>query len=252
MSEARVIPGAQPFFFEGGPIGVLLQHGFTGNPSSWRTIGEWLAARGYTVSAPLWPGHGTRWEDLRHIRWPQLVAETERALRELAARCRGVIIAGLSGGGAMALLMAARHPELLRGAVVVNPWVFDRRILVAPYIWPFYRTRPGVGNDINKPAENELPYERIPVRAFGEMAKLQRQVQRSLPHLRLPLLVFHSPQDHVVPKRNHELVMRRAGSSQKDLVLLPNCFHVATLDYDAEEIFERMHQFAEAHALARD
>ena len=28
----RVIPGAEPFSFDGGPTGVLLLHGFTGNP----------------------------------------------------------------------------------------------------------------------------------------------------------------------------------------------------------------------------
>jgi carboxylesterase len=251
MTASRVAPGAQPFSFEGGPIGVLLVHGFSGNPSSWRKIGEWLAARGHAVECPLWPGHGTRWEDLRDVRWTDWVEEEERALRQLAARTGAVVAAGLSAGGGMSLLLGARHPDLLRGVVTVNPYVFDRRILAFPYIWPVIPPQKGVGNDIKKPAENELPYDRLPARAIGEVAKLLAAVRRSLRDMRLPLLVFHAPEDHVVPKGNHRIVMQGAGSEEKELVLLPNSYHVATLDHDAEEIFERIHEFAEAHAPAR-
>jgi carboxylesterase len=39
--------------------------------------------------------------------------------------------------------------------------------------------------------------------------------------------------------------MQHAGSAQKDLVSLSNSYHVATLDYDANLIFERTHSFAD-------
>jgi carboxylesterase len=38
--------------------------------------------------------------------------------------------------------------------------------------------------------------------------------------------------------------MQRVGSAQKELVTLSNSYHVATLDYDAELVFERTLQFA--------
>jgi carboxylesterase len=44
--------------------------------------------------------------------------------------------------------------------------------------------------------------------------------------------------------------MNRVGSTDKELVLLNNSYHVATLDHDAELIFERTHEFAEARAPA--
>jgi esterase/lipase len=31
MSETQVMQGAEPFFFEGGDVGCLVSHGFTGN-----------------------------------------------------------------------------------------------------------------------------------------------------------------------------------------------------------------------------
>jgi carboxylesterase len=59
------------------------------------------------------------------------------------------------------------------------------------------------------------------------------------------VVVFNSPQDHVVPKGTAEWLMGRLGSAEKDLVELPNSYHVATLDHDAEMIFERTHELAE-------
>ena len=32
-----------PFFFEGGPVGCLMIHGFTGAPAEMRPMGEYLA-----------------------------------------------------------------------------------------------------------------------------------------------------------------------------------------------------------------
>ena len=55
-----VLPGAEPFRHEGGEVGVLLCHGFTGSPQSLRPWAEYLAERGLTVALPLLPGHGTR------------------------------------------------------------------------------------------------------------------------------------------------------------------------------------------------
>jgi carboxylesterase len=39
--------------------------------------------------------------------------------------------------------------------------------------------------------------------------------------------------------------MGRLGSQEKELVELTNSYHVATLDHDAELIFERTHELAE-------
>jgi carboxylesterase len=241
-------PGCEPFAFEGGPAGILLLHGFTGNPASLRRLGEWLAARGHAVSCPLLAGHGRHWRDLAGPRWRDWAAEAEAALRDLASRCQGVIILGLSFGAVPGLHLAARMPDLVRGIAVVNPYLRDRRIAVAPLLWPVIPPRPGVGNDIKKPGQDELPSERIPARGLGEVRKFQRVASRDIPSVHQPMVVFRSAQDHTVPKGNVEWLLRRVGSERTELVELPNSYHVATMDHDAEVIFERTHEFAEAVA----
>jgi carboxylesterase len=247
-----VRPGCEPFTFEGGPVGVLMIHGLTGNPSSLRQIGGWLAARGHAVACPLLPGHGTAWRDLGSVRWMDWERHAESSLNDLASRSHGVVVFGLSFGAAIALHLAARHPDRIRGVVVVNGYLRDARIVAAPVIWPVLRSVKGIGNDIKKPGADELPYERIPVRALGEMARFLRVVARELPSVRQPLLVFNAPDDHVVPKRTSEWLLRRAGSVRAELVELPNSYHVATIDHDAELIFERTHEFAEAVVPAHE
>jgi len=250
VSDGPVLPGAEPFSFEGGPAGILLLHGFTGNPSSMRPLGEWLAARGHAVECPRYPGHGTAWKDLARHRWQEWAAEAGRALDRLTERTEAVVACGLSMGGAMALHLAASRPDAIRSLVVVNGFLRDRRIVLAPYIWRLLPPQKGVGNDIAKEAQNELPYERIPARGIAELARFLRVVNRELTSIRQPVVVFNSPQDHVVPKGTAKWLMSRLGTTEKELVELPNSYHVATLDHDAEMIFERTHELAQRATTA--
>jgi carboxylesterase len=246
---AKILPGAESFRFDGGQVGVLLQHGFTGSPASMRPFGEWLAAQGVTVVAPRLPGHGTSWEDLEATTWQDWEREAEHALEDLAARCSTVVAAGLSMGGAMVLHLGAKHPDKLKGVVAINADVRRPELALAPVLRLFTRTTKGVGNDVKKPGQDEIVYERVPLRGAIQLGKLYRTVQKELPSLRLPLLVFSSTEDHVVRPANSRYVYERAGSAEKELVPLPNSYHVATLDFDAPLIFERTLAFA--GALAR-
>jgi carboxylesterase len=247
----RVIPGAEAFRFDGGPVGVLLLHGFTGNPTSMRPIGEWLASKGLSVTAPRYPGHGTTWEELAKTKWEQWEAEAEAALEELSGRTEDLITCGLSMGGGMALHLAAKHPDVVRGVAAINPYVRNPQMAFAPVGRLFARSRKGVGNDIKKPAQNEAPYERVPYTGIIQLNRMCKTVQGDLPTVRQPLLVFNATDDHVVPKDNAQYVMDHVGSADKELVTLPNSYHVATLDYDAETIQERVLEFARSCAARR-
>jgi carboxylesterase len=246
--HARIIPGAEPFRFDAGPVGALLQHGFSGSPASMRPMGRWLADHGVSTLGPRLPGHGTTWQDLEGTTWRDWEGEAEAALLDLAERCAAVIAVGLSMGGAMVLHLASKHPDKLKGVVAVNPDGRRPELALAPVLRLFTRTAKGVGNDIKKPGQNEIVYERVPLKAAHQLGQFYRTVQRELPSMRLPLLVFSSAEDHVAKPSNSRYVMQHVGSSQKELVPLSNSYHVATLDYDAPLIFERTLRFAGAVA----
>ncbi|MFD9036990.1 alpha/beta hydrolase [Streptomyces bottropensis] len=235
-----VLPGAEPYHHEGGEVGVLLCHGFTGSPQSMRPWAEYLAARGLTVALPLLPGHGTRWEDLRPTGWQDWYAEVDRELRALRERCAHVFVAGLSMGGALALRLAAKHGDAVDGVVVVNPAnkVHGPAAHALPLLRHFVPTTKGITSDIAKEGVEEVGYSHVPLHAAHSLRSFLRLVDGELPQVTQPLLLLHSPRDHVVPPVDSERVLGRVSSTDVTEILLEQSHHVATLDHDAGRIFE--------------
>ncbi len=240
-----VLPGAEPYRHDGGEVGVLLCHGFTGSPQSLRPWAEFLAERGLTVSLPLLPGHGTRWEDMQVTGWQDWYAEVERELRVLRERCSRVFVCGLSMGGTLTLRLAARHGDAISGIVLVNP--ANKLHGLSPYALPvarhLVRTTKGITSDIAKDGPVEIGYDRVPLHAAHSMRRLLRLVDGELPQVTQPLLLLHSPRDHVVPPVDSARVLSRVSSTDVTEILLEQSYHVATLDHDADRIFEESHAF---------
>jgi len=232
--------GAEPFHADGGPVGVLLCHGFTGTPQSLRPWAEYLAAQGYTVSLPRLPGHGTHWRDANATSWTDWYAEVERAYTDLAARCETVFACGLSMGATLALRLAQQTGDALAGLVLVNPSVttqrFDAKYLV-PVLGRVVPAWKGIGSDIKKPGSVETAYPLVPLKALLSLRQLWALVLADLPRVRQPLLVFRSRVDHVVEPVNTRIVLGSVASQDTTERVLENSYHVATLDNDAPEIF---------------
>ncbi|MEU8649063.1 alpha/beta fold hydrolase [Streptomyces sp. NPDC048737] len=235
-----VLPGAEPYRHEGGEVGILLCHGFTGSPQSLRPWARHLAGHGLTVSLPLLPGHGTRWEDMALTGWPDWYAEVDRELRVLRERCARVFVAGLSMGGALALRLAARHGDAVEGVVVVNPAnrVHGLSARALPVARHLVRTTRGIVSDIAKEGALEVGYDRVPLHAAHSLRTFLRLVDGELPQVTQPLLLLRSVRDHVVPAADSARILSRVSSTDVTEVLLEQSCHVATLDHDADRIFE--------------
>lgn len=240
--------GAEPYRHDGGPLGILLVHGFTGSPASLRPAAEWFADQGLSVMLPRLPGHGTHWEDLALTSWEDWYGEAERALLELSSRCEDVAVFALSMGGSLAVRLSVAHSDVVTSLSLVNPYLVDPRLVSAVVARYVIRTTKGVINDIKRPGQDEVGYERVPVRVLPSLAKLLKLAQQDLPRVRAPLLLFHSTVDHVVKEASSRRIMERIGSPHKELVTLRESYHVATLDNDAPMIQERVLEFARTHA----
>ncbi|MEM1333580.1 MAG: alpha/beta fold hydrolase, partial [Actinomycetota bacterium] len=126
MSDAPVLPGCDAFVHDAGPdvsTGVLVVHGFTGNPSSMRLQAEAAAAAGHHVEQPRLPGHGTTLEEMLTTSWDDWSAEAAAAYDRLAGRADRIVVAGLSMGGTLTLWtgLERRDDARLRGLVCINP-----------------------------------------------------------------------------------------------------------------------------------
>ncbi|WP_026196833.1 alpha/beta hydrolase [Sciscionella marina] len=241
-----VLPGAEPFAHDGSTrTGVLLCHGFTGSPQTMRPWGEHLAAQGYTVRCPRLPGHGTTARECNRTRWPDWYGCVEGALDELLERCERVFVFGLSMGGTLTLRLAERRGADISGIVLVNPSVTTENKLAAllPVLSKVVPSKPGIGGDIARPGIPELSYRTTPLRALNSLRALWRLVRADLGRISMPVLLFRSSVDHVVEPINANIVANGVRSEDFTTVVLPDSFHVATLDYDASTIFRLGSEF---------
>lgn len=241
-----LLPGAEPFLHDGSrAVGVLLCHGFTGTPAGMRPWGSHLADAGYTVRCPRLPGHGTTWRELNRTGWADWYGVVHDELDVLLRRCTSVFVFGMSMGGTLALRLAQERREDISGLALVNPSVttLRRDAKLLPLLSRIVPSVPGIAGDIAKPGVFEPAYDRVPVRAAASLAQLWRLVRRDLHRVEQPLLLLHSLVDHVVEPVNSRIIADGVRSSRFDEVVLPNSFHVATLDHDAQLIFERSVDF---------
>lgn len=177
--------------------------------------------------------------------WQDWYAEVDRELRALRERCAQVFVFGLSMGAALTLRLAAKHGDEVSGIVVVNPAnkVHGAAAHALPVLRHLVRTVSGITSDIAKEGVAEVGYDRVPLHAAHSMRNFYRMVDGELPQVTQPMLLLHSPQDHVVPPVDSARILSRVSSTDVTEILLEQSYHVATLDHDADRIFEESYAF---------
>lgn len=111
--------------------GVLMIHGLSDSPYSFRSLGDRLHREGYSVMLLRVPGHGTCPAALAEVEWRDWAAAVRIAARDLRRRLpegRPLIVAGYSNGGALTVNYAAQS---LESSDLPTP---DALVLVSPMI----------------------------------------------------------------------------------------------------------------------
>jgi len=234
-------------------VGVLLVHGFTGSPPSMRPWGEFLHSKGYTVRVPLLPGHGSTPEDLNDVKWQEWPDKVTKELRELQKSCDTIFLIGLSMGGGTVLNVAESTNDVIKGIILVNPWIHLPGITVEISFLAsrFKKMRSSVGGDIKRPGISEFGYDATPMRGVYQALKMLRFTRKNLGAITVPVQLFHSVEDHTLPVSNTEIILAEIGSKDKTRIEQVNSYHVATLDYDQELIFQNSLTFIEGLTSGR-
>jgi len=239
------IPTAvKPASFPNGPTGVLVLHGFTGSPQTLRPLAVRLAEDGHSVELPLLPGHGTKIEDMLPTRFDDWHRAAAAVYTELDSRCERVVVVGHSMGGTLATCLAIEHSPA--GMVLINPQVAPPPETVIEVVRGLadegVTTIPAIGGDIAKEGVEELAYAATPVQALLSFIERCQTLVGELGRITCPVLLFTSPQDHVVDPMSSD-VLAAGVSGPVERVTLERSFHVATLDHDAKLIEDRASAF---------
>jgi carboxylesterase len=248
--RGAAIDQVQPFAFNHGPLGCVLLHGFTAAPKEMRPLGEYLAARDFTVRGVRYPGHGTSPQDLARTTWREWAASGEEAVAELRTRCTRVWAIGLSLGGLLSLYLAEQ--QLVDGVCAIAPAIFppDRRMALARFLAPFLPYSRKDLADLHDPVAlaEHADYEQFPTRAVAQLHSLMLHTRRRLSQVTVPLLLIFARHDAVVPLDTLDYILRRVRSAEKEQLVLERGGHIVTEDYDKEIAFAAIERFTQRGA----
>lgn len=230
----------------GGSINILLLHGLGADANSWSYQFKGLSIRDYRLIAPDIPGFGS--SPPYDGRW-RLSAATD-ALVEMMDQLSvsQAIVTGISMGGVIAMDMAVRYPQRVRGLILINTFANLKPASASEWV---YFLRRGFRAFFRNPAEQaQLVADRVfpgEERAYfrelleASILKANPQAYRQamlelvkvnftsrLGKIRVPALVISGENDTTIPlKRQKELA---TGIARARHVIIPKAGHGVIAD----------------------
>jgi carboxylesterase len=245
MNQPYIMPGAEPYYFQGNSIGCLMIHGFTGTPKELRWMGEYLHSKGYTVYGIRLAGHATQLPDLMRTRWRDWIISVEEGIDVLKMNCKNVFTVGLSMGGVLSLIAADRYD--VKGAICMSTPLEiskDWKLKIAKQLSVILPTVSKGKSDLQnkEAAKHHLDYPVYPTRSIAELNELLIEMHGALPRIEKPVLLMHSKSDGL-SFENSIKIQSLLGCKDKELFLLEKSGHVITEDVERDEVFRKAEIF---------
>lgn len=255
-ADARgIVVGAESFQLDGtNGRALLLLHGSGDTPQTLRYLGERLNAAGYTVYAPLLPGHGRSPRAFTTVSASGYLGTAREALDGLRPKASWVGVIGLSMGGAIAAQLAASSPDI-RVLVLLAPYLTPptdvRWVARLSPLWGLVQPQlAGRGErSVHDPIARDTShaYGTFPPRALRALMATAAAGRAALPRVTMPTLVINSREDNRIPPALAEMVTEalRAPTERK---WVEGCGHVITVDYCRDTVAELTLDFLARHA----
>jgi len=222
----------ESFYLEGkNNIGVLLLHTLADNPLQMLELGKKLNKHGYSVSCPLYKGHGGTFLDVIQTDvtdWYDTVVE---AYEELSTKTEGVFAVGMSIGGTFAVKLA--QEQNLRGLITINAPIIGFDILSDVF-------------EFSKNTKNEELIERYRAHRmnyFHFVTKLGQMEQ--LNKITCPFFALQGSLDMIRYKTSTMMLMEYVHSDVKQRKDYGKSFHLLLLENDKKEAMKDILKFIE-------
>ena len=245
--------GVQSLFVQASTDkGVLLLHSYTSNPLEFKELAQFLIKKGFTVYAPLLPGHGTHPDDLIGKTLEDWHRSVEQAYDYLAKRVRRVYVVGNSFGGNLAIHLAAqRHPALVGlislGTPVRVRWQRLSKFLIAlmhrvkKYHVVHFRDQQLVAQ-----LKSKGIYPLMPLKSLQQFfSGLDLTVQK-LARVTVPALVVQSSRDRVTDPRSAEWIYQHLGTEKKELLWVDGTTHALVVHDKRRLLYQAILRFLNA------
>ena len=238
---------------------ILFVHGFSGSPTNYNDLPDFVAADGWRVRCMLLPGHGTSPHEFETTTGDAMLEGVLSELRALKKTHKHVVLVGHSLGGALVTLAAAREP--VDALILCAPFFgleFDEHAPVklasiADVIAPLVRwlPRPENGEPVAFAPNRKFihSYKWIPAKAGVTAMALGKRVydEGAIAKVSCPLLLLHSRGDHVNSFRASERAFQQFSTSDKRFAAFEKSDHIIFWDYDRLQTIDEVRAFLDRH-----
>jgi carboxylesterase len=230
--------------------GVLLLHGFTGNPDVFRELAANLNEAGYTVRAPLIAGHGTTPQELSETTWNDWYDSAEESFQDLQKETKKQFIVGASFGSCLACILASNHQ--VAGLVTIGypRWIrhdFTARLatgLLRLFGVRYFKKKIRLNDNtllVGAPGGN---YPIIPIVSLSNFFHLKGVVsEQALSKIKSPLLIIQSTRDGLVLPKSGFHLFSRASSEHKQLLWISEPHHRLHVGKERHTIYTNLREF---------
>lgn len=251
---SQIIKGAEPVLLKGNrDTACLLIHGFIGTPTDFGRLPKLLHERGYTVSVPLLPGHGTFARDLAKVKATDLIAFTKQHYLNLKKEYKNVVLIGLSMGGSLSAIVAAEaKADYL---ILLAPYfkVKHMRFYLLPTEWwnelfspfiPFIFRLPYFKQVNNRSAiPFIIDYDFVPTKAARTSFEIARMARKTHSSITAKTLLIHSKADRATDCRAALQFANKLDRNKTSIVLLEKSNHLILWDFESAQVEEVIHRF---------
>lgn len=233
------------FFWPGGPVGILLCHGFTATTAEVRPLARCLHAEGYTIAGPLLPGHNTSPQDLNHVHWQDWVEAYDKAVENLYTQCDQIILGGESTGALLSLYRTIHDPRpaaILAYAPALKLALKPTTRFFLPLLAQFK------SNWSKGPLQDGTPwqgYRVYPLKGTLQLIQLQKQIDPFLSQISQPILIVQGRKDATVHPDVPERIASRVRSSIKEIHWMEYSSHTVIVDRELDSVFQLTLSFLE-------
>jgi carboxylesterase len=217
-----------------------------------------LAALGYTVAAPLLPGHGrdlAAFDRSSADDWYAAVLQEFDRLRESHG---WVGVVGLSMGGALSARLAA-ETHRVDALVLASPYlsmpaggsIMARTAPLWGALFPAVRT--ASEKSVFDPAARavSLGYGAFTHNSLRALRTTASRGFAALPNIKAPTLIMQSTTDNRISSPATQRAFDRLGAREKRLEWIEGAGHVITVDYGWEKVVGRIIEWMEIHRVEK-
>ncbi|HEY2156761.1 MAG TPA: alpha/beta fold hydrolase [Isosphaeraceae bacterium] len=232
---------------------LVILHGVQSHGGWYHNLGRTLAGRGYDTTFPDRRGSGKNEADRGHARSSErLLADIAELLRSMRAAdpSTPIALAGISWGGKLAVITAARRPELVDALALICPGLHPRvdvdraerlRIALAFFTnrrkrFPIPLADPALFTDSPEGqafiASDPLSLRTATAALLAASRFIDRGVHKVRGKVRQPALLMLAGHDRIVDNRRTRGYFDGIGASRPRVIEYPDGHH--TLEFDPD------------------